>query len=38
MPQSLNVRQHLSHRIGRSLKPLRAFGRLLSSEYLDEAI
>ena len=31
----LDVRQHLSHRIGGSLKPLRTLRRLLGSKYLS---
>src|ERR1044072_388698 len=33
-----DVRQHLSHGVGSSLKPLRAFGRLLGRDDLDEAV
>ena len=33
-----NMRQHLAHRVGRSLKPIRPFGSLLGSEYFDEPI
>src|SRR5690349_13851675 len=33
-----DVRQHLSHGVGSTLKPLRTFGSLLCCEYLDKAI
>src|SRR2546423_10773387 len=33
-----DVWQHLSYRIGSSLKPLRAFWCLLCGEYLDKAV
>ena len=33
-----DVRQDLSHGVSRSLKPLRAFRRLLGCKYLDEAL
>jgi hypothetical protein len=34
----VDVRQDLSHGVGRSLKPLRAFGRLFGGEDFDEAV